>query len=485
MNQTGSPGEELAYALITPYSLHKSRTGGILARLLWANVRLAAMRMYAPHPDSDFIQKYCDAIYDPEEHEVPLHYQKLLIQYSLENLGRRNARRISNRMVLLVFRGPNAQKDILSAVGHISQDVRGDDVRGTFGDFIVEDATDAHVESVHGATEKAMSRYPALLKMETPERRINVFEPAVLTGVTPQMTEKHLRLFCKHAYSDGGFVLDAIQGVDASKLETSMVILKPESFSSPRNPMPGNLIDFFSRTGMYITGAEMLHLSVEQAREFYSLKLPQFRETLKGMVADKARDIVQKARILAQATTNTFGGDPAAARDPARMIPAVRDLEYLFAKPGEGGPGEVKQPVLDKLFEVLATRLKDLDPDERFYEELVEELKDLNAQVEFDGLIMYMSGQDPRTGEQVEGGDGAMCMALLYSGENGLRVIRERLKELREVYGRDVLQNRAHASDPDEDPIREMEVLGMPSAPGGGARPCGLERVVQEFYACP
>jgi hypothetical protein len=76
-----------------------------------------------------------------------------------------------------------------------------------------------------------------------------------------------------------------------------------------------------------------------------------------------------------------------------------------------------------------------------------------------------------------------MCMALLYSGENGLKVIRRRLKELREVYGQDVLQNRAHASDPDEDPVREMEVLGMPCAPSGEGRPCSVDRVVTEFFA--
>ena len=57
-----------------------------------------------------------------------------------------------------------------------------------------------------------------------------------------------------------------------------------------------------------------------------------------------------------------------------------------------------------------------------------------------------------------------------------------RLKELRKVYGRNVLQNRAHASDPEEDPIREMSVLGMPAAPEGEERPCDLERVVTDFY---
>ena len=40
----------------------------------------------------------------------------------------------------------------------------------------------------------------------------------------------------------------------------------------------------------------------------------------------------------------------------------------------------------------------------------------------------------------------------------------------------------AHASDPEEDPVREVEILGMPSAPGGETRPCDVERVVSEFY---
>ena len=71
---------------------------------------------------------------------------------------------------------------------------------------------------------------------------------------------------------------------------------------------------------------------------------------------------------------------------------------------------------------------------------------------------------------------------MLYSGKNGLKVIRTRLKELREIYGQNILQNRAHASDPEEDPVREVEILGMPSAPGGETRPCDVDRVVSEFY---
>jgi len=73
-------------------------------------------------------------------------------------------------------------------------------------------------------------------------------------------------------------------------------------------------------------------------------------------------------------------------------------------------------------------------------------------------------------------------MAILYSGENALSVIRKRLKELRAVYGTNLLQNRAHASDPEEFPEKEREVLGMPASANGESRPCDVESVVEEFY---
>jgi len=40
---------ELAYAMITPYSLHKSRTGGIIGRLVsLAKLDLVGVHMFAP-----------------------------------------------------------------------------------------------------------------------------------------------------------------------------------------------------------------------------------------------------------------------------------------------------------------------------------------------------------------------------------------------------------------------------------------------------
>jgi len=481
MSAASHTSDELAYALITPYSLHKSRTGGILARLLWANVTLVAARLYAPRPGSRFIRDYCDVIYDPQARNIPLRFQKLLIEYIVKNLGKPNPRGISNRMVLLVFRGPHAIGDITEAVGHISQDVKGDNVRGTFGDFVGAAsstvASDPHYRDRLGL----VARYPALEKLQLPTGRTWFFEPAVLTGITAEMTERHLKVFRQYAYSDGGFVLDALDEPDPDRLETSMVILKPESFRH-RNPLPGNLIDFFARTGMYITAAKLLRLSVEEARQFYSLKLPQFAEQLKGDIQKRARSIVQRARALAEQTVRDFGADPETAYDPAKALEVARRAEQLFRASEQYGPEELKRLVVDKLYEVLKRRLTSLEPDDAIYAEVAEGLKDLNAQVEFEELIKYMTGRDTKTGEPLSGEEGTVCLALLYSGENALATIRQRLMELREVYGHNVLQNRAHASDPEEDPLKEMRVVGMPNVPEGERRPCDVEEVVTRFY---
>ena len=473
--------DELAYALATPYSLHKSRTGGILARLLWTNVKIVAARMYAPRPDNRFIQEYCDAIYDPEARHVPARVQKMLIEYIITNFGVPNARNISNRLVVWIFRGPNAIADVTEAVGRTTQDVRGDNVRGTFGEFVLQEALTVGADEVQERKVKLLSRYPALQNIELPRKRNDFFEPAALTGPTREMTEAHLKVFRKYAYSDGGFVLHALSEQDRRDAETSLVVLKPESFRH-RNPLPGNLIDFFARTGMFITAMKTASLSVDEARRFYSLKLPQFTEQLKGMVERKARQIVRNARQLVEKAVEELSADPEHARQPARAIAMARTAESLI-RTGQGTePGELKEAVTKELYRILPERLDSLDPDESVYRAVAEELKELNARVEFDELIRYMTGRDPGTGQPITDGEQALCFALLYSGRNALHIIRERLKELRVVYGRDQLQNRAHASDPDEEPEREIEILEMPSASGTERRPCDVEQVVTEFY---
>ena len=53
--------QQLAYVIITPYSLYKSRTGGILSRLISrTGLDLAAMRMFAP--GAELVKRYAETI---------------------------------------------------------------------------------------------------------------------------------------------------------------------------------------------------------------------------------------------------------------------------------------------------------------------------------------------------------------------------------------------------------------------------------------
>ena len=53
--------EELSYVIVTPYSIRKSRTGGILARLISrTGLDLVAARMFAP--SAELVEKYAASI---------------------------------------------------------------------------------------------------------------------------------------------------------------------------------------------------------------------------------------------------------------------------------------------------------------------------------------------------------------------------------------------------------------------------------------
>ena len=53
--------EELSYAIVTPYSMRKSRTGGIVARLISrTGLDVVAGRMFAPSPE--LVSRYAETI---------------------------------------------------------------------------------------------------------------------------------------------------------------------------------------------------------------------------------------------------------------------------------------------------------------------------------------------------------------------------------------------------------------------------------------
>src|SRR4029077_8313674 len=108
--------EELSYAIVTPYSMRKSRTGGIIARLISrTGLDLVAARMFAP--SEELIGRYTETIVSETE---PYHRatQELIRDYVLKNFPcEKQGQRA--RVLCLVFRGPDAAEKMRTTVGHI------------------------------------------------------------------------------------------------------------------------------------------------------------------------------------------------------------------------------------------------------------------------------------------------------------------------------------------------------------------------------
>src|SRR2546421_2557262 len=254
--------DELAYAIITPYSMRKSRTGGIIARLISrTGLDLVAARMFAA--SQELVQRYADTIVretDPADRAT----QELIRDYVLRNFtGARNGH--ASRIVILVFRGPNAAERMGQTVGHISHEAtRGETIRDTFGDYITDDSG-----------------------------KVTYFEPGVVAAFDAKAIESDLKLWSEFSDRDGGVLDEAIRFPNETKIEKTLVLIKPDNFKFP-NVRPGGVIEVFSRTGLYIVGFKVHRMSVAQAEQFYGPVLPVLQGKL-GQVKgrDAWEDIVQ------------------------------------------------------------------------------------------------------------------------------------------------------------------------------------------------
>ncbi|HAM71425.1 MAG TPA: nucleoside-diphosphate kinase, partial [Verrucomicrobiales bacterium] len=189
--------EQLAYAIITPYSLHKSRTGGILARLIArTRLELVGARMFAPSPE--LVKEYSEAIVsanDPQDRRV----QELLREYILQNFqpdpktGRRR------RVMMLLFKGQDAVRTLRSVVGNLSPDRRsGETIRDTYADMILDGAGN-----------------------------VRYFEPAVLAPPNAEEAEQKLKLWARYSDTDGGILQNTIAYGPAEKPQRTLVLIKP------------------------------------------------------------------------------------------------------------------------------------------------------------------------------------------------------------------------------------------------------------------
>ncbi|MEN6318887.1 MAG: nucleoside-diphosphate kinase [Syntrophaceae bacterium] len=244
---------ELTYVVITPYSLIKSRTGNIIARLMsFSGCDLVGVRMM--RPSDEFVDEYIRRL---KSLNIERKLEKALIDYIDQNLRCENILGQPNRCLFLLFEGENAVEKIYNVVGELtteaeSEAIRGT-IRGTYCDFIA-----------------------------TPDGKVRYFEPAVLVPTNLNYAKYVLELFAQLGFNDSGIYEECAEG------ETTMVILKPDNFFK-HSVRPGNMIDMFAKTGLRIVGARMVRMSAAQGEQFYGFLRDMFRRTLKDRVAQKIR----------------------------------------------------------------------------------------------------------------------------------------------------------------------------------------------------
>jgi nucleoside diphosphate kinase len=332
-------------------------------------------------PSAELVREYAEAVVSPAD---PQHksIQELLRAYVLKNLSPDPKTGKRRRVMMLLFRGDEAVRKIRSVIGNFSEDRRGGEtIRDTYGDLVFD-------ENGH----------------------VTYFEPAVLAAPNPGEAEQKLKLWARYSDADGGLLQDIITYPPGEKPERTLVLLKPDNFRFPTG-RPGNMIDFFSRTGLYIVAMKVHRMSVAQAEEFYGPVRQFLRSKLTEVVASRAKAALEK--------------------------------EFSF----KVSPAEEKQ---------LGTLLGPLFGDSQF-----------------DNIVKFMSGRSPSECDaptRMQPGTES-CVALVYEGVDAGRKIRDVLGptdpskappgSIRREFGQTIMVNAAHASDSPENAQREMGIINI------------------------
>jgi len=370
--------QQLAYVIVTPYSLYKSRTGGILSRLISrTGLDLVDIRMFAP--SNELVKEYAQTIVSAQDSQ-DRKIQELLREYVSQHLGPDPKTGRRRRVMMLLFRGDEAVRKVRSVVGNLSPERRGGEtIRDTYSDLIMDD-----------------------------DGTVRYFEPAVLAAPNAQESEAKLKLWARYSDQDGGVLENVIPYAPGEKGERTLVLIKPDNFRFATG-RPGNVIDFFSRTGLFIVGAKVLRMSTAQAMEFYGPVREFLRNKLKEGVSAKAKDLLEKE----------FG--------------------FKMSPDDQKALGDILGPI--------------------------------QGDSQFDNIVRFMSGHAP--GEIPESDwskpGTEKCIALVYEGLNAVSKIRDVLGptdpskappgSIRREFGSTIMVNAAHASDSPENALREFGIV--------------------------
>jgi nucleoside diphosphate kinase len=386
--------DQLAYVLINPYTIFKSRTGGVLARLFTrTSLDLVRARMFAP--SAELVREFAEGISLDVPNKEERRIRELIRNYVIENYPPNPKTGRRRRVLMLVFRGEDAVQKIRRAAGPITHPDRvGETIRDTYGDYVI--GRDGNV---------------------------SYFEPAILVGQNPEETERDLKLWSRFADSDGGVMDGVVQHPPTAKVERTLVMLKPDNFKFPSS-RPGNILDMFSRTGLYIVAVKVHRMTVAQAEEFYGPVKYTLREKLAPKAAERACAVLEK--------------------------------EFGF-------------PVPESLKAQLASTIGITFADENF-----------------NRIVKFMTGISPDEckGDKNRERGTEKIVAVVYEGDHAVAKIREVLGPtdpskappgtIRRELGQDIMSNAAHASDSAENAQREMRIINIAEN--------NLSPYIEEFY---
>jgi nucleoside diphosphate kinase len=270
--------KELSFVLINPYTIRKSRTGGIISRVMArTGLELVSARMFGP--SAELTEQYAQLLeqspdLSPEERQIFADYVRR--HYAPDaRTGR------PHRVLLLLLEGEDAIAKVRQAVGPLrSAAGSGETVRETFGDFVTDTAG-----------------------------QLTYCEPAVMTARSAYQVGAVLRLWAAHSARDGGIVQGASDVSSNEDVQTTLVILKPDNFRFP-SARVGNIIDIFSASGLRIIAAKMHRMSVAQAEEFYGPVRDVLRRKLTGMAGERgSKAITQELGLPVPADVAAKIGD--------------------------------------------------------------------------------------------------------------------------------------------------------------------------------
>jgi nucleoside diphosphate kinase len=386
--------QELAYVIVTPHSLNKSRTGGILARLISrSGVELVAARMFAPSPE--LVEQYAEisvSADDPQDRRI----QELIRDYIRQSFSPDSKTGRRRRIMMLLFQGDDAIRRVRSVVGNITYQRRsGETIRDTFGDLILDD-----------------------------DGQVRYMEPAVFAAPTVPEAELNLKLWGRYSDTDGGLLENMVVYDPGEVPERTLVLIKPDNFRFPTG-RPGNVIDFFSRTGLSIVAIKVHRMSVAEAMEFYGPVRHILRTRFNDSVGAKARAILE------------------------------RELGFAMPADVESGLGALIGPHM--------------------------------GDHQFDNIVRFMSGSAPTECDPARRDEpgSEKCIAIVYEGPHAIRKIRDVLGptdpskappgSIRREFGSTVMINAAHASDSPENVQRELGIVRL-------GQENTFRRVIEQVY---